>query len=86
MAGRGLDEISWNGQAFLAAVIEKGHVICRVPRETIQVLRIYSDIVGRGIRLERRNGVEKLAPFLIAKLAQVATGEAAEVLPRKVDD
>jgi hypothetical protein len=86
MAAQLLDEINWDGQALLvAAATENGHVICRVPRETIHALRVYSDIIGREIQLERRNIVEKLTPFLIAKLSKVAVGEALELMPWEVD-
>jgi hypothetical protein len=64
VAAQLLDEITWDGQALLvAAATENGRVTCRVPRETIHALRIYSDIIGREIQLERRNIVEKLAPL-----------------------
>jgi hypothetical protein len=87
MAAQLLDEITWDGQALLVvAATENGNVICRVPRETIHALRIYSDIIGREIQLERRKIVEKLAPFLIAKLSQVAAGATPELLPWEVDD
>jgi hypothetical protein len=77
-----LDEITWDGQALLvAAAIENGQVICRVPREMIHALGIYSDIIGREIQLERRNILEKLAPFLIAELSQDAAGATPELLP-----
>jgi hypothetical protein len=42
---------------------DNGQVTCRVPRETIYALRIYSDIVGREIQLERRKIVERRAPY-----------------------
>jgi hypothetical protein len=78
-----LDEITWDGQALLvAAATESGHMICRVPRETIRALRIYSDIIRREIQLEWRNIGEKLAPFLTAKLSQVAAGATPDLLPR----
>lgn len=87
MAAQRLDEITWDGQALLvAAATENGHVICRVTGETIHALRIYSDIIGREIQLERRNIVDKLAPFLIAKLSQVAADATPELLPWDVDD
>jgi hypothetical protein len=64
MAAQLLDEITCDGQAFLvAAATEYGHMIRRVPRETIHALGIYSDLNGREIRLERRNIVEKFAPL-----------------------
>jgi hypothetical protein len=87
MAVRLLDEITWDGQALMvAAATDDGRVICRVPRETIHVLSIYSDSIGREIELERRKIVEKLAPFLIAKVSQAEAGETAELLPSDVRD
>jgi hypothetical protein len=87
MATELLDEVVWDGQALLvAASTENGRMVCRVPRETIHALRIYSDVIGREIQLERRNIVEKLAPFLIAKLSQAGVGEVAELLPSDVED
>ena len=79
MAAQLLDEITWDGQALLvAAATENGHMICRMPRETIHALRIYR----REIQLEWRNIGEKLAPFLIAKLSQVAAGATPDLLRR----
>jgi hypothetical protein len=87
MAAQLLDEITWDGQALLvAAETDNGQVTCRVPRETIHALRIYSDIIGREIQGERRKIVERLAPFLIAKLSQAAAGETPELLPSEVRD
>ena len=87
MAAQLLDEITCDGQALpVAAATEYGHMIRRVPRETIHALGIYSDLNGREIRLERRNIVEKFAPLLIAKLSQVAPGATPRLLPRDVDD
>jgi hypothetical protein len=53
---------------------------CRVRRSTL--CAFFSDIIGREIQLERRNIVEKLASFLIAKLSQVAAGATPELLPQ----
>jgi hypothetical protein len=87
MAAELLDDVAWDGQALLVALsTENGRVVCRVPRETIHALRIYSDVIGREIQLERRNIVEKLAPFLIAKLSQAGAGEMPELLPCDVVD
>jgi hypothetical protein len=87
MASRLLNEIEWDGQALLVtAVTENGCVNCRVPRETIHKLRLYSDAIGREIQLERQNIVEKLAPFLIAKLSQASTGATLELLPWELED
>jgi hypothetical protein len=58
------EEITRDGQALLvAAALENGPVICRVPRETIHALRIYSDIIGREIQLERRISSRSSPPF-----------------------
>jgi hypothetical protein len=79
--------MSWDGQALLTTgVTENGPVTCRVPRQTIHKLRLYSDAIGREIQLERQKIVEKLAPFLIAKLSQTAVGEALELLPWELED
>ena len=87
MATQLLDEVTWDGHALLVpASTENGYVICRVPRETIHTLRMYADVISREIQLERHHIVEKLAPFLIAKLSQTAAGETPELLPCDVND
>jgi hypothetical protein len=87
MAAQLLDEITWDGQALLAAAAtENGHVICRVPRETISALRIYSDITAPRFSLSSEISSKSSHPFLIAKLSQVAAGATPEMLPREVDD
>ncbi len=87
MGVRLLDEIAWDGQALLvAATTDNGPVTCRVPRETIHVLRLYSDIIGREIEIERRKIVERLAPFLIAKLSRAPADETLELFPSEVHD
>ena len=43
-------------------------VTCKVSRDTVHVIRLYSDAIGRKIYLERHRIVQKLAPFLRAKL------------------
>jgi hypothetical protein len=87
MGVRLLDEIAWDGQVLLvAAATDNGQVTCRVPRETIHALRLYSDIIGREIELERRKIVERLAPFLIAKLSRTPADETLELFPSEVHD
>jgi hypothetical protein len=87
MAVQLLDDIVWDGQALLVgALTQHGTVTCTVPRETIHTLRIYSDIIGREIQLERRNIVQKLAPFLIAKLSEAAPSHLLQLLPSEVVD
>jgi hypothetical protein len=80
MAAQLLDEIVRNGQALpVPATTENGRVICRVPRETTHKLHPYSNAIGREIQLERHDIVEKLAPFLMAKLSRAAAGETLEL-------
>lgn len=87
MAPRLLDDIAWDGQFLLVeAEVGCGTVHCKVPRETIWALRIYSDIIVREIPGERRNIVAKLRPFLMEKLSKAAPGEMLELLPWEVDD
>ena len=55
------DQVTWDGQALLVpATTESGQVVCRVPRNTIHMLRLYSDAIGREIHLERQKIAEKL--------------------------
>jgi hypothetical protein len=55
------DKVTWDGQALVVlATTESGQVVCRVPRNTIHVLRLYSDAIGREIHLERQRIAEKL--------------------------
>jgi hypothetical protein len=55
MAAQLLDEITWDGQALLAAAAtDYSHATCRVPGRTIPALRFYSDIIGREIELARQ--------------------------------
>ena len=87
MAAQLLDEITWDGEALLVAVVtDNGQVTCRVPRETIHAFRLYSDTISREIERDRRKIAEKLAPFLIAKLSRTAAGETPELLPSEVRD
>ena len=81
------DEVTWDGRALLVpATTESGQIVCKVPRNTIHMLRLYSDVIGREIHLERQRIAEKLAPFLVAKLSQVTDVEAVELLPWEVRD
>jgi hypothetical protein len=49
-------------------------------------MRLYSDIIGREIQLERRKIVERLAPFLIAKVSRAQADGELELLPSEVHD
>ena len=44
------------------------------------------DAIGREIYLERHRIVEKLAPFLRAKLSFAEAGQVVELLPSDVED
>jgi hypothetical protein len=72
--------LGWPGPSR-GALTQHGPVTCTVPRETIHTLRIYSDIIGREIQLERRNIVQKLAPSLTAKLSEAAPSHLLQLLP-----
>ncbi|WP_334383141.1 MULTISPECIES: hypothetical protein [unclassified Bradyrhizobium] len=81
------DQVTWDGQALLVpATTDSGQVVCKVPRNTIHMLRLYSDAIGREIHLERQRIAEKLAPFLAAKLSQAPNVEAVELFPWEVRD
>ena len=87
MVSWSFDEVTWDGQALLVpGTTESGQVVCRVPRNTIHVLRLYSDAIGREIQLERQRIAEKLAPFLAAKLSRATNGESVELFPWEVRD
>jgi hypothetical protein len=69
------------------AATDAGRVTCRVPRDTVHVIRLYSDAIGREIYLERHRIVQKkLAPFLRAKLSFAEAGQVIELLPCDVED
>jgi hypothetical protein len=46
---------------------------------------IYGDAIGREIYLERHRIVQKLAPFLQAKLSFAEAGQVTELLPCDVE-
>jgi hypothetical protein len=87
MVAKFSDEINWDGQAlYVEAATGIGRVTCKVPRDTVHVVRLYSDAIGREIYLDRHRIVEKLAPFLQAKLSFAKAGEVIELLPCDVED
>jgi hypothetical protein len=87
MATQFSNHIDWNG-SFLCveAATDAGRVICKIPRDTVYALRLYSDAIGREIHLERHRILEKLAPFLLARLARAEAGQTIELLPADVVD
>lgn len=79
------NQIDWDGSSLcVEAATDAGRVTCKIPRETVHVLRLYSDAIGREIHLERHRILEKLAPFLLAKLARAEPGQTIELLPAEV--
>ncbi|MDA9504157.1 hypothetical protein XI09_05125 [Bradyrhizobium sp. CCBAU 11386] len=79
-------EIEWDGKALLIqAATEFGHVPCRIPRETIHALSLYSDAIEREIRLERHLILERLAPALRAKISTLTAGKPVELWPWEVN-
>jgi hypothetical protein len=81
------NQIEWDGRTLsFEAAIDAGRVICRVPRETVHVLRLYGDAIAREIYQERHLIVQKLAPFLLAKLSLAEAGQTIELLPSEVRD
>ncbi|MGV7217085.1 hypothetical protein [Bradyrhizobium sp. UFLA05-112] len=80
-------EVEWDGKALLVqAVTEFGHVPCRIPRETIHALWLYSDAIEREIRLERHLILERLAPALRAKISTLIANEPVDLWPSELSD
>jgi len=78
-------EVEWDGKAIVVgAETPFGHVSCRIPRETIHALPIYSDALEREIRLERQLILERLAPALGAKISISETGEPVDLWPWEI--
>jgi len=78
-------EVEWDGKAIVVGVATPfGHVSCRIPRETIHALPIYSDALEREIRLERHLILERLAPALRAKISISGTGEPVDLWPWEI--
>ncbi len=87
MAAEFSNQIDWDGHAlYIEAATDIGQVICKVPRDTVHVIRLYSDAIGREIFLERHRIVQRLAPFLRAKLLFAEAGQVIELLPADVED
>jgi len=79
------DDIRWDGEAlYVRAATDGGPVTCKVPRDTVHVIRLYADALGREIYRDRHQIIEKLAPFLRAKLLLAETGRPIELLPSEV--
>jgi len=87
MAAEFSNQIDWDGDAlYFEAATDIGQVICKVPRDTVHVIRLYSDAIGREIFLERHRIVQRLAPSLRAKLSFAEAGQMIELLPSDVED
>ena len=81
------NQIDWDGHAlYIEAATDIGPVVCKVPRDTVHVIRLYSDAIGREIFLERHRIVQRFAPFLHAKLTRAEAGQVIELLPGDVAD
>lgn len=75
-------EVVWDGKAIVVgAATPFGHISCRISRETIHALPVYSDALEREIRLERRLILERLAPALRAKISSSGAGEPVDLWP-----
>ena len=80
-------DIRWDGYAlYVEATTNSGPVTCKVPRDTVHVIRLYSDAIGREIHQDRKQILDKLAPFLRAKLLLARAGSSIELLPSEVAD
>lgn len=80
-------QIEWNGRWLsFEAETSRGCITCRIPRDTIHVIRLYGDAIDREIYLDRHRIVEKLAPFLRTKLSVGTSAEIIELLPCDVED
>jgi hypothetical protein len=78
-------EIEWDGKAILIqAATEFGPVPCRIPRETIHALPIYSDAIEREIRLERHLILERLASSLRIKISSSGARAPVELWPWEI--
>ncbi|RQH14796.1 hypothetical protein [Bradyrhizobium sp. RP6] len=78
-------EIEWDGKAIVVgAATPFGHVSCRIPRETIHALPVYSDALEREIRLERHLILERLAPALRTKISTSGAGEPVDLWPWEI--
>jgi hypothetical protein len=87
MAAEFSREIDWDGHAlYVEPATDIGPVSCKVPRDTLHVIRLYSDAIGREIYLERHRIIQQLAPFLHAKLSLAEAGQTIELLPWEVED
>jgi hypothetical protein len=85
MPVRLLDDIVWDGEAFLVTgATENGRVTCRVLRDTIHKTGSLLRCISREIKLKRQEIVEGLAPFLIAQLSKATAGETLEPFPWEV--
>ncbi|WP_271601026.1 hypothetical protein [Bradyrhizobium sp. CCBAU 45384] len=80
-----VSDVEWDGKALSARVVTGfGEVLCRVPRDTIHALPVYSDAIEREIRSQRHAIMERLAPALGAKLAIANRDRVIELLPSEV--
>lgn len=76
-------EVECDGKAIVVgAATPFGHVSCRISRETIHALPVYSDALEREIRLEQHLILERLARALCARISTSGAGEPVGDQPR----
>jgi hypothetical protein len=81
------NQIDWDGRSLsFEAETDRGYISCRILRDTIHVIHLYNDAIGREIYIDRHRIVEKLAPFLQAKLSVPTSVNSIELLPCDVED
>jgi hypothetical protein len=82
------NEIKWDGKSLsVFAVTHRGRVLCKVPRDTIHMLRIYNDATEREIERDRQDIFERLRPALVAKIIQNAlTAASVDPIPLFPED
>ena len=71
------DQVTWDGQALLVpGTTESGQVVCRVPRNTIHMLRLYSDAIGREIHLSGSRSPRSSPHFWLRSCRRPPTAKA----------
>ena len=75
------DEVLWDGKNLTVwAVTNRGRIRCEILRETIHEIPTFSDAITREIDRDRREIVDRLRPFLLAKVAE-STESVIRLLP-----
>jgi hypothetical protein len=75
------NEIHWDGERLSVwAVTPKHRILCEIPRDTIHHIRLYSDAITREIARDREEIIDRLRPYVIAKVA-AANGSSVRLQP-----